>query len=243
MVRKSLRVDRSGARFRREAVPWRRHYEEGRDCPVEIATDRTDLVHPLRRVFLVAALCVLPAAASAAERHGYVASNDGKGHWLHVLPDRLEVRSPVGALSAGDDGIVPLMLELSCRDGEAPVRAILSFPRHRDEPRAERFFDNPIRSLWLGLVGDEPVYREDVRITVGGSTFPATVVRNLSSYDIETDYQALLPPTETVREILASTGGSLTIEVKGTRIGGRASYTITAEFAERTETMRRNCGT
>ena len=92
-------------------------------------------------------------------------------------------------------------------------------------------------------MGDESVYREDVRITVGGSTFPATVVRNLTSYDTETDYQALLPQAETVREIIAATGGSLTIEVKGTRIGGRASYAITAEFADRAETMRRNCGT
>ncbi len=243
MARRSPRVDRTGARFRREVVPWRRRYDDGSDCAVEVAADRTDLVHPLWRVLLVTALCVIPAGAPTAERHGYAASNDGKGHWLHILPDRAEVRSPAGALSAGDDGIVPLMLELSCRDGEAPVRAILSFPRHRDDPRAERFFDNPIRSLWLGLVGDEPVYREDVRITLGGSTFPATVVRNLTSYNTETDYQVLLPPGETVGEIIAATGGSLTIEVKGTRIGGRASYTITAEFAKRTETMGWNCGT
>ena len=193
-------------------------------------------------MLFAATLCALSSAAPATERHGYVAGNDGKGHWLHVLPERAEVTGPAGTLPVRDDGIVPLMLELSCRDGELPVRAILSFPRHPNDPPAERFLDNPLRNLWRGLVGDEPVIREEVRIGLGGSTFSASVVRKLTTYDTETDYQALLPAGETVREIAASTGGSLTVEVKGSRIRGNASYAIVAEFVQRVETMRRYCG-
>ena len=138
-----------------------------------------------------------------------------RGHWLHVLPERAEVSGPAGAQPAGDDGVVPLMLELSCQDGEMPVRAILSFPKHPDDPPDERFLDNPLRNLWRGLVGDEPVFREEVRIGLGGNTFSASVVRKLTSYNTETDYQALLPAGETAREIAASARSSLTVEVKG----------------------------
>ena len=132
---------------------------------------------------LAAALCALPALGPAAERHGHVASNDGKGHWLHVLPERAEVNGPAGAWPADGGGTVPLMLELHCREGETPVRAILSFPRHPGDPSDERFLDDPLGNLWRGLVGDEPVFREEVRIGLGGSTFAASIVRKLTSYD------------------------------------------------------------
>ena len=72
------------------------------------------------------------------------------------------------------------------------------------------------------MVGNQPVYREDVRITPGSSDFPASFVGNLSSYNTETDYQALLPARERVQEIVAATGGPLTVEMKGARIRGRA---------------------
>ena len=194
-------------------------------------------------VLFAATLCALTSAAPATERHGYVASNDGKGHWVLVLPEHAEVTGPAGALPARDDGIVPLMLELSCRDGEMPVRAILSFPTHPDDPPAERFLDNPLRNLWRGLVGDEPVFREEVRIGLGGSTFPASVVRQLTSYNTETDYQVLLPAGETVHEIAGTAGGSLIVAVKGSRVRAKTSYAIAAEFAQMVETMRRHCGT
>ena len=105
-------------------------------------------------VVLVAALCALPAAAPTAERHGHVVSNDGKGHWLHVLPERAEVIGPAGAWPADDGGTLPLMLDLYCREGEMPVRAILSFRRHPRELPAKRFADDPLRNLWGGLVSD-----------------------------------------------------------------------------------------
>ena len=110
-------------------------------------------------------------------------------------------------------------------------------------PPAERFLDDPLGNLWRGLVGDEAVFREEFRIGLGGSTFTASVARKLTSYDTETDYQALLPAGETVREIAASAGGSLTVEVQGSRIRGRASYAIAAEFARWVETMGGRCGT
>ena len=46
----------------------------------------------------LSAPCALRTAAPAAERHGRVASNDGKGHWLHVLPEHAEVTGPAGSL-------------------------------------------------------------------------------------------------------------------------------------------------
>ena len=124
-----------------------------------------------------------------------------------------------------------------------PVRAILSFRRHPGELPAKRFADDPLRNLWRGLVSDEPVFPEEIRITLGGSTFTAFVVRRLTSHDTETGYQTLLPGGETVREIAASVGGSLAVEVQGSRIRGKASYAIAAEFVRSAEMMRRHCGT
>ena len=54
-----------------------------------------------------AALSALSSAAPATERHGYVASNDGKGHWLHVLLERADVTGPAcqSASKVGSDAI------------------------------------------------------------------------------------------------------------------------------------------
>ena len=182
-----------------------------------------------RHVLLVIAVCALSALGAAAERHGYIASNDGKGHWLHVLPERRGYRTD-RHVAPGEDGTAPLMLELYCRDGEVPVRAILFFPQDPEVPPAERFQDHPLRNLWRGLIGDEPVFREEVRIRLGRSTFTSSVVRKLTSYNTESDYQAPLPAGETVREIVASTGGSLMVEVKSSHIQSKANYAIVVEL-------------
>ena len=49
------------------------------------------------------------------------------------------------------------------------------------------------------------------RIGLGGTAFTESVVRKLTSYDTETDYRVLLPAGETVLEVAASAGGSLTV--------------------------------
>ena len=59
----------------------------------------------------------------------------------------------------------------------------------------------------------------------------------------ETDYQAMLPAGEAVRGNVASAGGSLTVEVKGSSIRGKAEYAIAAKFARWVKTMCRQCGT
>ena len=62
------------------------------------------------------------------------------------------------APAAGDAGTVSLLLDLHCREGQAPVCAILSFPRHPKDAPAERFLVDPLRNQWHGLVGDKPVF-------------------------------------------------------------------------------------
>ena len=198
------------------------------------------------RVFIMAYLCALPAFAPAADhKYRHVASNDGKGHCVHVLPERAEVLGPGGAWPPDyDGGPTPLMLGMYCREGAEPIRVNLSFPRHPTDPPTQKLLSDELLSvLWRNLVEGDPAVQEELRIVLGDSEFTATAVRALTSYSTETDYQALLPARETAREIVDAAGGTLTIEMQGPSIRGTAVYAITEEFAWWVDEMRSRCGT
>ncbi len=188
-----------------------------------------------RHVFLIAALCALPAVGLAADHYSHVTSNDGKGHWLYIQPENVELTGPAGTWPVADDGALLLLLELYCREGEEPPRATLSFSKHPEDPPAALLLSDPIRFMWRGLTGDKPAFQEEVRIRLGESSFTATVLRGSTSYSTETEYFATLPAGETARGIVAAEGGSLMLEMEGARIRGRARYAIAADFAQKVD--------
>ena len=184
-----------------------------------------------------AVLCALPAAGGY---YGYVASADGRGHWIHVLPVEGGVRTPRGELERRG-AILPLMLDLRCRDGEVPVQARLSWPKHPLDPPAVRLVQRPLGWLWRVAAGGG-VYRERLRVVLGQAAFEGVVGRRREALREETDYQLALPVRETVRQLRAAAGGPLRVELEGPRTSGGATYRIAPAFARWAERMLAGCG-
>lgn len=210
-------------------------------------------------VFLAAALSAPPVAGAAAAddaSYSYVASVDGRGHMLWIRPERVEPVFDHPSQWAGMECIegackflwpprAGMSLEMTCIEGELPLRVVLSFPKHPDDWALRE--NHPVtvyalRMLWRGLSRTGHVYLTNARITFGDQTFSAPVVRGRLDFG-HSDYHARLPGGATAREIVASAGSTLTLEVTGSRrIRRTASYAIAAELANRVETLHRICG-
>ena len=210
-------------------------------------------------VFLAAALSAPPVAGAATANdadYSYVVSVDGRGHELWIGPERVEpvfddpsqwvgMECVEGACESLFPPRAGMSLELTCIEGELPLRVVLSFPKHPDDwafRETHPVTVHALRLLWRGLSRTGHVHRRNGRITLGDSTFSAPVVRGRLDFG-HSDYHTRVPGEVAAREIAASAGGMLTLEVTGSRrIRRKASYAITAELANRVETLHRICG-
>ena len=142
-----------------------------------------------------------------------------------------------------------MLLKMTCHESTSPLRVIVSFPRHPDDPELASAEFNPVgfwlRTLGNLLSGGDGISWREARIVLGDSTFSAPVARQRTALsNVNDDYHAWLLADETTREIEAAAGGFLTLEVTGSpRIRRTARYRITDAFAAKVGTLRRLCGT
>ena len=172
----------------------------------------------------------------------YIASNDGRSHWLFLTAVSAEVETRFGVLPPDSrNGLVLLNLDALCREGEAPLVFELVRPPHPEEPETPR--ELSLRGLWWALTGTTPAPRtEGATVTLGVERMRTAWVRPAVVYEFEPDYRAVLDAGTVAAQLLGlAPGAALRVQAAG-NTAIEARFEAPGGYRARLRQMWEACG-